>query len=780
MLAGGATAAAKHADRALAAAGGDKQASSQDSGGKGSTDKDIKEEAAKLLKHKTVAKFTTMDRLEASFPMAAVKQAEARSKAAKTGTHAFFNKAGADADLKDAAASYGKHNIKSVHLPGQTLVQQHQAATAALAAAELAAGGLSAGPAATGAEALGDRKSVFITQRATAGGADAAAAGQNQTPGSGFSTSRSNQGRSSSPSRGGSPHRLTIAGATAGGGGTESSKPNAAADRSRRTTVTLGGTSRQPRSTLQDNSAAGSALNSVAGSQLVDYSALGSAAASDGSSKKPDFGVLTELTQQAPGEVNPVTDWHNDFVKTRHAGYTALQEALWQRSQQRAATRSDPAGRAAFNKTLMEHLDMTQSKLTPGWIPGTTVESPFVNSNKSKAATAAAAADGQAAAGTRAIKQSEVELLEHFYDALCGLVEKQRLSDPLSLTVVHQVKALLEGGTFLQPPLLQQVVDKTADFVKSCGLVRYNRFALPLLTFIRKCVGVSAADLQAMAAAAGISKVLYEPQQQQQRAQSPGRAAGLQVAVNSAAEGPADGDKAGAPGSPRSPARAGPTRTDSRTLNADHGSISPRHNSAVLAAAEQGGTSMRRDSKTGGAADASLSPSMVRRNSRLESTALRDAPVPPIPIDAAMAAAANDIAVAVHSAPQSLRAGTGSEGGPGRVRIPGVAGHIEAMQQHADAAAAGMAALRPPSLSGKAEGLSGSIPAPQLDIAAADAEVIDAADADDLPDLGEDDAGQPLSRRVRNEEGNLSWREGRQQTAAVAVDDGRNAGAETP
>ena len=82
-----------------------------------------------------------------------------------------------------------------------------------------------------------------------------------------------------------------------------------------RTTVTLGGPGRQPRSTLQDSSAAGSALNSTAGTQLVDYSLLGSTAASDGSLKKPDFRVLTELTQQAPGEANPVTDWHNDFVK---------------------------------------------------------------------------------------------------------------------------------------------------------------------------------------------------------------------------------------------------------------------------------------------------------------------------------------------------------------------------------------------------------------------------------------------------------------------------------
>jgi hypothetical protein len=33
----------------------------------------------------------------------------------------------------------------------------------------------------------------------------------------------------------------------------------------------------------------------------------------------------------------------------------------------------------------------------------------------------------------------QVELLEQFYEALCSLVERLRLSDPLSLTLVHKV-----------------------------------------------------------------------------------------------------------------------------------------------------------------------------------------------------------------------------------------------------------------------------------------------------------------------------------------------------
>ncbi|WIA28068.1 hypothetical protein OEZ86_010653 [Tetradesmus obliquus] len=228
-----------------------------------------------------------------------------------------------------------------------------------------------------------------------------------------------------------------------------------------------------------------------------------------GSSSPPDFKTVTELTLQQPGSSNPVTSWHNDFVKVRHAGYTALQSTLWQRSQARAVARGAAEGRAQLSSGLMDSLDAVRGRLAPGWIPGTTPDNPYTIS-KQHAAAAAAAAEGPAAAGTRNIKATEVELLEHFYDALCGLVERQRLSDPLSLYVVHQVKALLEGGTFLQPPLLQQLVDKLADFVVSCGLLRFKRFALPLLAFIRKCVGVGQGELEAMAAAAGIGPVLFE------------------------------------------------------------------------------------------------------------------------------------------------------------------------------------------------------------------------------------------------------------------------------
>lgn len=63
----------------------------------------------------------------------------------------------------------------------------------------------------------------------------------------------------------------------------------------------------------------------------------------------------------------------------------------------------------------------------------------------------------QKAAGLRPIRREEVVVLEHFYDALCTLVEHEHISDPLSLLIVYHVKTLLEAGIFLHKPLLQQV-----------------------------------------------------------------------------------------------------------------------------------------------------------------------------------------------------------------------------------------------------------------------------------------------------------------------------------
>lgn len=74
--------------------------------------------------------------------------------------------------------------------------------------------------------------------------------------------------------------------------------------------------------------------------------------------------------QPIGGSSSPVTAWHNDFVGVRHAGYAALQQTLWQRSQDRAHARGEPAAAALFSKGLLLQLAQTGGRFQPGWIPG--------------------------------------------------------------------------------------------------------------------------------------------------------------------------------------------------------------------------------------------------------------------------------------------------------------------------------------------------------------------------------------------------------------------------
>jgi hypothetical protein len=100
----------------------------------------------------------------------------------------------------------------------------------------------------------------------------------------------------------------------------------------------------------------------------------------------PHFGPITELTMQPIGTAadgssssskssssNPVITWHNEFVGVRHAGYAALQQTLWGRSQDRARARGEPAAAALLSKGLLLQLAQSGGRFQPGWIPGACV-----------------------------------------------------------------------------------------------------------------------------------------------------------------------------------------------------------------------------------------------------------------------------------------------------------------------------------------------------------------------------------------------------------------------
>ncbi len=59
--------------------------------------------------------------------------------------------------------------------------------------------------------------------------------------------------------------------------------------------------------------------------------------------------------------------------------------------------------------------------------------------------------------GWLAAAHPQAAVLEAFYSRLCRLVQAQRISDPLSLMLVHKVHALMEEGVQLRRPLLVQV-----------------------------------------------------------------------------------------------------------------------------------------------------------------------------------------------------------------------------------------------------------------------------------------------------------------------------------
>jgi hypothetical protein len=74
--------------------------------------------------------------------------------------------------------------------------------------------------------------------------------------------------------------------------------------------------------------------------------------------------------QPLEGSSSPVITWHNDFVGVRQAGYAGLQQTLWQRSQDRARARGEPAAGALFSNGLLQQLDQAGGRFMPGWIPG--------------------------------------------------------------------------------------------------------------------------------------------------------------------------------------------------------------------------------------------------------------------------------------------------------------------------------------------------------------------------------------------------------------------------
>jgi len=226
------------------------------------------------------------------------------------------------------------------------------------------------------------------------------------------------------------------------------------------------------------------------------------------STQGPAYIPLSNPTVPARGdEDNPVYSWHNNFLRVRQQGRASLQAALHERAQGRYRARTLGPMAANLSSILMADLDLVKGRQMNYASHGAAPRSPYVKMDASWGALQERAAN--AARAAECLDPEEVRVLQRFYDQLCALVEAQRMSDPLSLMVVHTVKGLLENGTFLHRAMLVEVLKTLQDFCKSTGIWKHNKYLLSVLTFISKCAAVSEQDFEALVHDHELSLVVY-------------------------------------------------------------------------------------------------------------------------------------------------------------------------------------------------------------------------------------------------------------------------------
>lgn len=57
------------------------------------------------------------------------------------------------------------------------------------------------------------------------------------------------------------------------------------------------------------------------------------------------------------------------------------------------------------------------------------------------------------------------------------------------------------------------MLEHIAKFVKECGLLRHNRYLLPILSFVRMCCGVSEEEFEEAVRVTGLTEVVYSAEQ---------------------------------------------------------------------------------------------------------------------------------------------------------------------------------------------------------------------------------------------------------------------------
>ncbi|KAK3279844.1 hypothetical protein CYMTET_12296 [Cymbomonas tetramitiformis] len=203
------------------------------------------------------------------------------------------------------------------------------------------------------------------------------------------------------------------------------------------------------------------------------------------------------LERQAPGdsdESSPVVQWRKEFLNARQSLQDQLSSNLQARRERRSMAMQSPLYTTSVANQLLEDMRVRSGKLSP--VPG----SMKIDSWR-RAETAMHAQDQP-----KKVDVSEIQAIERFYEKLCHLVERQRVSDPLSLSIVHKVKQLLESGISLQKTLLIRVCEHLRTIAQLGGAD--NPYVLPILHFIRQSVRCPVEDMEGVLRHMGLGLLL--------------------------------------------------------------------------------------------------------------------------------------------------------------------------------------------------------------------------------------------------------------------------------
>jgi len=177
---------------------------------------------------------------------------------------------------------------------------------------------------------------------------------------------------------------------------------------------------------------------------------------------------------------SPVVRWRKEFLDVRHHMNQQLFDQLQDRAERRAVAMKSTLYTTAVANQLMEDMRLRGGKLSS--LPGDLCRDSWY-----RAQVAMHAQDQP-----KKVDVAEIQAIERFYEKLCHLVERQRVSDPLSLSIVHKTKALLETGHNMHKPLLLRVLEHVKSIHDLGGAD--NPYIMPILNFIRQSVRVTSDD----------------------------------------------------------------------------------------------------------------------------------------------------------------------------------------------------------------------------------------------------------------------------------------------